>query len=110
MQTLEISEEKRQEIYEEHRQRREKFIEENTIEWVKKGEKIKRVRLAYGVTLAKMARLTGFSATKLANFETGRPVLNRTVIERSYELVLQLADLEIQAVREKTPSYRSLKS
>jgi hypothetical protein len=74
----------------EREQRREKFINENRKAWAKNGKKHRGMRIAYRITLREMSSLTGFSASKLGDFELGNPIHNRAVIEKSYNLVFRL--------------------
>ncbi len=81
---------------------KEAFIKENTSEWIKTGAKYKRLRMAYGLTMTKLSRMTGFSATKLGCFENGRPILNRRVVQRSYIMVLQIIKTEISKIEDES--------
>lgn len=76
--------------------RRERFIAENKAEWIEAGRKARECRGKMGLTLADMAKATGFSKTKLGSFELGKPVGTRKVLDRIYPLVgndLRLAKL-----------------
>lgn len=81
---------------------KEQFIKKTTPEWVKTGAKYKRLRRAHGLTLTKLSRMTGFSSTKLGRFESGKPILNRQVIERSCDMAFQIIKAEIFKIEKES--------
>src|SRR5690606_11376248 len=70
------------------------------IDWSEKGEELREQRIRHGITLAKMARETGFSASTLSRFENGHPVQRANVIERSYSLLFR--SLSIRELADNT--------
>ncbi|WP_050802827.1 helix-turn-helix domain-containing protein [Paenibacillus sp. HGF5] len=76
--------------------KREMFVAENEAEWAGVGDKLRMARIERGISLAGASRKIGFSASTLSRFEKGNPVLNATVIERSYEMMLLIGDLEAE--------------
>lgn len=81
---------------------KDEFIKENTPEWIETGVYCRRLRIAYGLTLAKLSRMTGFSSTKLGCFESGKPILNRQVVERSYDMAFQIIKAEISKIEDES--------
>ncbi|MFF2890766.1 helix-turn-helix domain-containing protein [Paenibacillus sp. NPDC057967] len=73
---------------------REEWVEANEVDWVEIGAEFREGRLKAGITLAKMARETGFSASTLRRFEVGQPVMRANVIASSYNLILENSDLK----------------
>lgn len=62
------------------------FIKENTAKWQAEGAEHKAKRIACVMTLADLSRMTGFSSSKLRNFENGEPVNHRRAVEQSYKM------------------------
>ena len=69
--------------------RRAAFVAENQAEWLEAGQALKKARLAARVTIRRLSMLTGFSDTKISDFENGRPIGTREPLERCYRLALR---------------------
>ncbi|MFK4166646.1 helix-turn-helix domain-containing protein [Paenibacillus lautus] len=77
---------------------RERFIAENEEEWAEVGNDLRAARIERGISLAGASRMVGFSPSTLARFEKGTPVRNAHVIERSYEMLFRIDDLESELI------------
>ena len=78
--------------------RKEQFIRENTPAWRECGSKYRAIRQAAGLSLAELARVSGFSTGKLRDFEAGMPGYCTKAVEKAYEAAARLRMAEIEKV------------
>jgi transcriptional regulator with XRE-family HTH domain len=73
---------------------REKFIEENQELWSEVGLHFKNRRLKLGITIKEVAERLGTSPKRISAFEMGAPVSMPKHLERTYDLALEMFEIE----------------
>lgn len=70
------------------------FIALNEELWIAKGKEFKVVREFLGITMTRVSHAIGVSLGVIKRFESGKPINNAKIIEKSYGLLLQLETLK----------------
>lgn len=83
---------------------REQYIQENTKAWSKRGAAFKERRTRIGLSRSRVAESIGTSESTLRRFELGYPITRSELIERAYEIFLELwlqvvKDIELERDR-----------
>lgn len=81
--------------FEEHKERRDKYIKEHKQEWLDAGAYYKTWREEHYLSKAEVARRIGISSSTLTKYENGEPVMRANMIETAYDALIGSAPISI---------------